>query len=104
MFHNIGDYYEKRYLTLLILLLASSTSLANVTPPDCDAEKTTKTVAKKTVVGIGSCCTPKETLKDTAIDPRKDKLQMKGWRAKLLIQRHKKKERKTVKRRDKKAQ
>lgn len=74
MFHNIGDYYEKRYLTLLILLLGSSTSLANVTPPDCDAEKTTKTVAKKTVVGIGSCCTPKETLKDTAIDPRKDKL------------------------------
>lgn len=74
MFHNIGDYYEKRYLTLLILLLASSTSLANVTPPDCDAEKTTKTVAKKTVVGIGSCCTPKEILKDTAIDPRKDKL------------------------------
>ncbi|MFH4572556.1 hypothetical protein WMQ62_02610 [Vibrio diabolicus] len=74
MFHNIGDYYEKRYLTLLILLLASSTSLANVTPPDCDAEKTTKTVAKKAVVGIGSCCTPKETLKDTAIDPRKDKL------------------------------
>ncbi|MCG6244179.1 hypothetical protein K6U55_19360 [Vibrio diabolicus] len=86
MFHNIGDYYEKRYLTLLILLLASSTSLANVTPPDCDAEKTTKTVAKKTVVGIGSCCTPKETLKDTAIAPRKDKLPDEGvaWARAML--------------------
>ncbi|MFH4411936.1 hypothetical protein [Vibrio diabolicus] len=84
MFHNIGDYYEKRYLTLLILLLGSFTSLANVTPPDCDAEKATKTVAKKAVVGIGSCCTPKETLKDTAIDPRKDKLPDEGGTGKAV--------------------
>ncbi|WP_368849356.1 hypothetical protein [Vibrio diabolicus] len=37
-------------------------------------KKQPKPLRKKTVVGIGSCCTPKETLKDTAIDPRKDKL------------------------------
>ncbi len=54
--------------------------------PDCDAEKAAKAAATKAVVGVGGRCTPKEALKDTAVDAGKDKLPDEGWRVKLLMQ------------------
>ncbi|HCE2119741.1 TPA: hypothetical protein NJ560_001520 [Vibrio parahaemolyticus] len=77
---------KKRNLALLILLFGSTTSLASVMDPDCDAEKAAKAAATKAVVGVGGRCTPKEALKDTAVDamtPEKEKKTVKDVTKKL---------------------
>lgn len=94
---------KKRNLILLILFFGSATSLASVMDPDCDAEKAAKAAATKAVVGVGGRCTPKEALKDTAVDAGKDKLPDEGWRVKLLMQLHRKRE-ENGERRNQKAQ
>ncbi|EGQ7792856.1 hypothetical protein I6Y99_000082 [Vibrio parahaemolyticus] len=74
---------KKRNLALLILLFGSTTSLASVMDPDCDAEKAAKAAATKAVVGVGGRCTPKEALKDTAVDAGKEKKTVKDVTKKL---------------------
>ncbi|GAK16935.1 hypothetical protein JCM19053_3611 [Vibrio sp. JCM 19053] len=71
--------------------------------PDCDAEKAAKAAATKAVVGVGGRCTPKEALKDTAVDAGKDKLPDEGMAGKAVDAMTPEKEKKTVKRRDKKS-
>lgn len=104
MFHNIGDNYEKTQPHFVNLFFGSATSLASVMDPDCDAEKAAKAAATKAVVGVGGRCTPKEALKDTAVDAGKDKLPDEGMAGKAVDAMTPEKEKKTVKRRDKKAQ
>ncbi|MBS9865580.1 hypothetical protein J4H18_16735 [Vibrio alginolyticus] len=89
---------KKRNLILLILFFGSATSLASVMDPDCDAEKAAKTAATtKAVVGVGGRCTPKEALKDTAVDAGKDKLPDEGMAGKAVDAMTPEKEKKTVK-------
>ncbi len=88
---------KKRNLALLILLFGSTTSLASVMDPDCDAEKAAKAAATKAVVGVGGRCTPKEALKDTAVDAGKDKLPDEGMAGKAVDAMTPEKEEKTVK-------
>ncbi|HCE3719437.1 TPA: hypothetical protein NG684_002578 [Vibrio parahaemolyticus] len=93
---------KKRNLALLILLFGSTTSLASVMDPDCDAEKAAKAAAAKAaatkaVVGVGGRCTPKEALKDTAVDAGKDKLPDEGMAGKAVDAMTPEKEKKTVK-------
>ncbi|EGQ8606836.1 hypothetical protein GNT15_12325 [Vibrio parahaemolyticus] len=84
---------KKRNLALLILLFGSTTSLASVMDPDCDAEKAAKAAATKAVVGVGGRCTPKEALKDTAVDAVPDE----GMAGKAVDAMTPEKEKKTVK-------
>ncbi|EGQ7822121.1 hypothetical protein MZJ31_001160 [Vibrio parahaemolyticus] len=90
---------KKRNLALLILLFGSTTSIASVMDPDCDAEKAAKAAATKAVVGVGvgGRCTPKEALKDTAVDAGKDKLPDEGMAGKAVDAMTPEKEKKTVK-------
>jgi len=50
---------------ILIALLYSSLSLADVLDPNCTVEKAAKSAASKATIGVGGRCSPAEVAKDS---------------------------------------